>query len=670
MRKARYMVQRNSAQDELQQAAREAVRNELRSNREHGRARSWRGAAAMVLALSMAGAAVPNLAMADIPTANRTMDITTHYDVTGVESSSLRYAFTRYNSVDADGTIRLTVTKWATGATDWGTDKKNPYAGQYILSFTNEEFYKQIESIQIDGGSKAFLTKHDDGAMWMVPANAANLQTGLIGVVTNRDLKIKLKDGKTLESLGMDGTPIGFESVWIKGNGAIARESVSTGYIQQKGSMSKAEMDTGFTRGQMGNSVIMDTHNMRILSVHSFKPNENYLQSDYQWVLYIKEQIPEALLPYIEPGEVEIYSSDTQGSPSSGRTVFKVSVDNKGLVDTSREPELTIIGNNTSDQRSKVRSNNDQIFWGTLGQSRNYTISYKVKEGVTLGEFSRALNDYITEHNERMLFSSWLEADYLDNEGTKKDGGAAPKQLTGSYANSYLRTNDSDKDGLFDFVEFEYGTNIRKVDTDGDGVPDGQEVLVDKTEAKDAASYKPMVSTTKVVAISPAATAQIAGALPKPLIDDPSDASKKLSVTNQDAGNASVKLVAVDEHTGKIDESKVYATALIPFDKLLAGEFTLTVPKDTIPEDVHTVKLVAYSPDGNEVVEAASTIDVATDASRYAPIDGTITVGKGSKPGSAEARARTWTPTSFPKMPSIPGSRRRIPARPAPCTAR
>lgn len=626
------MVQRNSTQDELQQAAREAVRSKLRSNREHGRARNWRGAAAMVLALSVAGAAVPNLAMAAIPTADRAMDTTTHYNATGVETSSLRYAFTRYNGVDADGAIRLTVTKWASGATGWGTDKNNPYAGQYILSFTNDEFYKQIESIQIDGGSKAYLVKHDNGAMWTVAANNTNLQTGLIGVVTNRDLKIKLKDGKTLENMGMDSTAIGFESVWVKGNGAIARESVSTGFIQQNGSMNKGEMNSGFTSGKMGNSVVMDTHNMRINSVHTFKPDENYLQTDYEWVLYIKEQIPEALLPYIEPGEVEIYNSNTQGSPNSGRTVFKVSVDDKGLVDTSREPELTIIGNNTSAQRSKVRSNNDQIFWGTLGQSRNYTISYKVKEGVSLAEFSRVLNDYITQHNERMLFSSWLEADYLDNEGSKKDGGAAPKQLTGSYANSYLRTNDSDKDGLFDFVEFEYGTDIRKVDTDGDGVPDGQEVLVDKTEAKDAASYKPMVPTTKVVAISPAATAQIAGALPKPLIDDPSDASKKLSVTSQDAGNASVKLVAVDERTGKIDESKVYATELIPFDKLLAGEFTLTVPKGTIPEDVHTVKLVAYSPDGNEVVEAASTIDVATDASRYAPIDGTITVGKGSRP--------------------------------------
>ena len=608
------------------------------------------GAASVMLAASLAGGMAPAPAYAAI--GDKAMDTTTHYDATGVEDSSLRYAFTRYSGVDADGTIRLTVTKWATGATGWGTDKSNPYAGQYILSFTNDEFYKQIESIQLDGGSKAYLAKHDDGAMWTVAANAANLQTGLIAVVTNRDLKIKLKDGKTLESMGMDSTAIGFESVWVKGNGAIARESVSTGFIQKNDSMNKGEMDSNFTSGKMGNTVVMDTHNMRINSVHTFKPDENYLQTDYQWVLYIKEQIPKALLPYIETGEVEIYNSDTQGNPNSGRTVFKVSVDDTGLVDTSREAALTIIGNNTTSQRSTVRDNNNQIFWGTLGQSRNYTISYKVKEGVSLDEFSRVLNDYITQNNERMLFSSWLEADYLDNDGTKKDNGAAPKQLTGSYANSYLRTNDSDKDGLFDFVEYEYGTDIRAVDTDGDGVPDGQEVLTDKTDAKKAASYKPMTPSTKVVAISPAVDAEIAGTLPKPLIDDPSDASKKLSVTSQDAGNAMVKLVAVDGATGAIDETKVYATTTIPFDKLLAGEFTLTVPKNTIPEDVHTVKLVAYSPDGTQVAEAASTIDVATDASRYAPKAGSVTVDKGSTPGAAEAKNAIANTDELPEKAS------------------
>ena len=48
-----------------------------------------------------------------------------------------------------------------------------------------------------------------------------------------------------------------------------------------------------------------------------------------------------------------------------------------------------------------------------------------------------------------------MEADYLNTkQGTStNDNGDAPKQLNDSYANAYLDANDTDKDGLFDFVE-------------------------------------------------------------------------------------------------------------------------------------------------------------------------------------------------------------------------
>ena len=65
------------------------------------------------------------------------------------------------------------------------------------------------------------------------------------------------------------------------------------------------------------------------------------------------------------------------------------------------------------------------FFWGTLGQSRNYTIEYKLKENVTMAEFAKAMNDYIAEKNERVLFDHWMEADYLDTAGSKGGRGTA-----------------------------------------------------------------------------------------------------------------------------------------------------------------------------------------------------------------------------------------------------
>ena len=58
------------------------------------------------------------------------------------------------------------------------------------------------------------------------------------------------------------------------------------------------------------------------------------------------------------------------------------------------------------------------VFYGTLGQSRNYTISYKLKDGVTIEQLQRELSD-------RLTFSSWLETDYLDS----RDNGSANNRL-------------------------------------------------------------------------------------------------------------------------------------------------------------------------------------------------------------------------------------------------
>lgn len=169
---------------------------------------------------------------------------------------------------------------------------------------------------------------------------------------------------------------------------------------------------------------------------------------------------------------------------------------------------------------NEARDNTNEIFWGTLGQSRNYTITYKLKNGVNIADFAKAMNDYIQEKKARILFDHWLEADYLNESNQnlihKPDGGAAPKQLINSYSNAYLDTNDTDKDGLFDFIEWNIESDATKVDTDGDGIPDGQEYLSDNTNLIDATDYlvsKPLTNTTK---FDPTKKTTIIGTVPNP----------------------------------------------------------------------------------------------------------------------------------------------------------
>ena len=589
------------------------------------------GFAVMIPTVPAVGAA-EIFAVSDVGTANagvKELDTSSHFTATGVLDSSLRYASTVYNKVDATGKIMLTMTKWADGSTGWATNKNNEFAGKYLLYFSHDTFYKEIASITIDGVA---LEQKDEGALWMVPI-AKIPKYALIGVVTNHDITITLKDGKTLTDLGLDDKAVSFGSVWIQNDGTIASESISNGYILENNPNIKNEKEAGFTAGQMTQKVMFDINSMSLKSVHTFKPNENYIQSDYGWVIYVKEQIPTELLQYIDRDNITIYNSDLSGKLNSGRKTFTVSMDDNGRVDTSNTPELSIVGRDTKDQLSTARDNTNDIFWGTLGQSRNYTISYQLKDGVSVADFAKAMNDYVQKQQARVLFDHWMEADYLNESNQqilhKPDHGAPPKQLTGSYSNAYLDTNDTDKDGLFDFVEWQIKTDSTDVDTDGDGVPDGQEFLDDNTLPNDASDYLPSKPLTDVTAYDGSKDVTVTGTVSKPLIADPSDTSKLLQITDAAAGNVTVKLQAYDEASNSYTDT-TYGTATIPFADLVTGNFSINVGANTIPDGTKVV-LVSYSPNGKHAVMGDPLSFSVPDKDKYNANGGTVNQDYGTK---------------------------------------
>ncbi|CUO98352.1 cell wall binding repeat-containing protein [[Clostridium] symbiosum] len=586
----------------------------------------------------------------------RSMDTNSHFTANGIEESDLRYAATIFSKVDGDGTIHLIHSKWTKLGQGWGEDASNPFAGKFILTFSNDQFYKQIDRVTLDDTN---LQKMNDGALWMIPV-VGNMNVGAIGVVTNHDIKITLKNGHTLESLGLADEEVSFNSLWIKSNGAIAEESVSNGFILQDNSNVKNEKDTDFTRGAMNQKVVFDAGTMSIKSIHSWKPNQNYLQTDYGWVVYVKEKMPVELLRYIDRNEVYIYNSDVKGVKPDARKKFRVTIDDTGMLNTGEVPELSIIGNDTTTQLSSARDNTNDIFWGTLGQSRNYTISYKLRDDVTLAQFAKEMNDYVEAKNARVLFEHWMEADYLNESNQtvihKPDGGAPPKQLTNSYSNAYLDTNDTDQDGLFDFVEWQIGTDAKKVDTDGDGVPDGKEFMEDKTkpdDAKDYLVYAPVKNTTSFD-LTKAVT--ITGTVPKPLQKDPSDESKLLDITNQDAGDAVVKLQGYDEASNSYTQEE-YGTAKIPFAGLINGDFTIDIPANTVPEGKKVV-LVAYSPNGENPAMGTPFEFTQNDAEKYEATGGTLDKAYGETATADEiiGKVTTTAPDDKVKTKEVVGT--------------
>lgn len=169
---------------------------------------------------------------------SRGLDTTTHYTATGIDNNAnLRYSSTVFNKVEDDGSLSMTFTYWFSGSAGWGTDPTNEYAGKYLLSFTNDTFYKQIDKVILDDIS---LEKHSDGAMWSLPVTKLP-NYALIGVSRNQPVKITLKNGQTLESLNLQDTPIGFNSILTTTKGAIASNSISNGYILQNNKKNKCE---------------------------------------------------------------------------------------------------------------------------------------------------------------------------------------------------------------------------------------------------------------------------------------------------------------------------------------------------------------------------------------------------------------------------------------------
>ena len=567
----------------------------------------------------------------------RSMDNQVNYTLAGETDGVLDYARTDFTKEDSDG-IHLTVTKWAKLPGSWGDTNKGPYNGRYLLNFFDDEFYKQIDSITVNG--KQF-EKEADGALWKVEISNATFQSGLIGVITNTDVVIKLKNGATLDSLGLASKKIDFTTVWVRGDGKADKGGYANGFILKNnpnvpelpsnpsngnenylgegvngfGTDGTQSKDGNFSGGYAGKMVSYDAQTKTIKSTVSFKPDQNFLQANTAWVLYINEVIPQELLQYIDTNNVTLGVSTPTGTITASNPI-KLVVDpsGNGVISTKDTPELSIVGgdwNKVDQVRKKLDS---QVFYGVLGQRRSYTIEYKLKSSVTNQQFAEALNNYINTNGKQLNFESWLTADFVDSTSwfpniRKPDGGKPNKIVQHTYSTAFLQVLDTDKDGLYDFVEDEIGTDKFNVDTDGDGVPDGQEYLTDHTDPKNAKSYlvvKPNVTTTNIEANSPQT---IVGTVPKTIYPNPANTSTNLTATNTDAGNVIVKAYKYIADNTDYTTQPVKAQTTIPYSDLTAGNFTVNIPAGTF-SDGDKVILVAYSPDGNNPMVSDTKVNV------------------------------------------------------------
>ena len=97
--------------------------------------------------------------------------------------------------------------------------------------------------------------------------------------------------------------------------------------------------DGNFTGGSTGKSVSYDAKNKIIKSTVSFKPDQNFLQANSGWVLYINEVVPKELLKYIDTNEVRLGVSTSTGTITASNPI-KLTVDpnGNGVISTKDTP--------------------------------------------------------------------------------------------------------------------------------------------------------------------------------------------------------------------------------------------------------------------------------------------------------------------------------------------
>ena len=584
--------------------------------------KKWERLSAVILTFALLLSMLPATAMA-ASTGDKSIDNEVHYQVNGAIDAGVRYWSIEYDKVDTDGSILLNGSKFAARSNQWGLSNTEPYAGRFLLNFHRVEFYEQIQGVSIVSGNNVTeFDKEANGALWTVPINTRTWASGKIGVVTNSQIRITLKNGQTLESLQLENTPISFETFAVTGSGnpggssMMVNRSWDQGFILANNQNRKDEQKTGFLTGPMSNRISLDynqlTGQLVIKSIHSFKPNVKMSTTDLYWVVYIKEQIPKELLPYIDTANIRLGATnedgrgDKPGSEFRTDTPVTIDIDSNVLVYTSRVSAISIAQSDTRDALNAARNRLEKsVFSVATGQNANFTIQYPLRENVSIRDFAIFLNKYITEHDNQLLFDSWLESDYPNEKdgyglvytGTL-DHGAPYKHLTDSYANAYIPMNDSDKDGLWDFIENQVGSNMNLVDTDGDGVPDGSELLDDSTDPVDAADYKAAVPQTGSTVLYGGIENTIEGTAPKLVYQDPGDKVIEVPVTSQQAGNALVKLQGYDDTTNTFTDV-IYGSVVIPFDQLQAGNFRIDLAKDALTAVAgEKVVLVSYSSNG------------------------------------------------------------------------
>ena len=624
-----------------------------------------------------------------IKPSDSSLTITNKFDTTGITTDKespyvVKNAGVEFNKVNDDGTISLTGTSWTRLAGGWAKDKAFPLGAHMILNFQNPTFYENIEKITIkptyQGKEKTF-TSYENGSVWSVPIQNDTVASGGIGAAYDHPITITLKNGKTLNDLGLANTPLSFSSAWITGKdygkvipNKLVRESIDNSWFIASDNARKTASDNGLTNaftGTPGKGVntqptlkvlprfTSDGKADSIELVYTMKVSAamgvvNLSSNTFQSVPYIEQELPKSLLPYLDLNETYIYKSDADGSAVSGVQKTKVVMDASGKLDTRNTDTISIATKSNPSQSDvdKVRNYIDKNILGTAsGQLGSYTISYKIKDTVDSVELAKKLNAEIKKNNGMLLFEQWMERGVKPNLNAIQRSwkGNTEGVHQGSYANAFLDTNllivNAPKNQTYDVT---YSKSVVTAgDTTQPQIPlvrdvEGKEVSVPSGTTFKAGTLPAGIDSVSVDESTGAITSKTSANATPGLVNVP------MLVTYPDGTTETVN-VPIEIKAKQTDADKYEPTAKdqtvnigeTPDAKGSIGNvsdlpngttFEYKTPVDTTTAGEKDATVVVTYPDGSkdEVPVKVTVVDPRTDADKNTPTakDQTVNVGE------------------------------------------
>ena len=624
-----------------------------------------------------------------IKPSDSSLTITNKFDTTGITTDKespyvVKNAGVEFNKVNDDGTISLTGTSWTRLAGGWAKDKAFPLGAHMILNFQNPTFYENIEKITIKptaSGSAQSFTPHEDGSVWSVPIANNTVASGGIGAAYDHPITITLKNGKTLNDLGLANTPLSFSSAWITGKdygrvipNKLVRESIDNSWFIASDNAKKTASDNGLTNaftGTPGKGVntqptlkvlprfTSDGKADSIELVYTMKVSAamgvvNLGSNTFQSVPYIEQELPKSLLPYLDLNETYIYKSDADGSAVSGVQKTKVVMDASGKLDTRKTDAISIATKSNPSQSDvdKVRNYIDKNILGTAsGQLGSYTISYKIKDTVDSVELAKKLNAEIKKNNGMLLFEQWMERGVKPNLNAIQRSwkGNTEGVHQGSYANAFLDTNllivNAPKNQTYDVT---YSKSVVTAgDTTQPQIPlvrdvEGKEVSVPSGTTFKAGTLPAGIDSVSVDESTGAITSKTSanatpGLINVPmLVTYPDGTTETVNVpieikakqTDADKNTPTAK-----DQTVNIGETPDAKGSIGNVSDLPSGtSFEFKTPVDTTTVGEKDATVVVTYPDGSkdEVPVTVKVVDPRTDADKNTPTakDQTVNIGE------------------------------------------